>query len=206
MRAHDSSLLDLRSMLNKLHPLDDSAWRAAAPYFSSRRFPAGTYMVEAGKVTKELYFLTSGIARFYYLKPNGKEFNKSFSMKGDVLSSISSLVTGQPSPFYIQALSCCECLLISYQDFRKLSETHRALERLRIGLLERLAIKQERRAYDFLILSAEERYANFLQEYAHLAESVPNYHVATYLGITEVALSRIRRRMGLTRVNASGNN
>jgi len=203
MRAPDSVLSELRSSLNKLLPLEDAAWIAAVPHFSYRRFPAGAYMIEAGNVTTDLYFLTSGLARFYYLTPNGKQFNKSFSTNGQALSSISSLVMGAPSPFYVQALDSCECLSISYRDFLTLSDQHRDWERLRARLLEQLAIKQERRAADFLLLSAEERYEKFLHEYAHVADSIPNYHVASYLGITEVALSRIRRRMGLTRVNAS---
>lgn len=204
MRAPDSSLLELYSSLNKLHTLRGAAWAAAVPHFSYKRFPAGAYILEAGNMATELYFLTSGVARMYYLKKDGKEFNKSFSIKGQALSSISSLVMGEPSPFYVQALVSCECLSISYRDFLILSDQHRGWERLRVCLLEQLAIKQERRAADFLLLSAEERYEKFLRDYAHVAELIPNYHVASYLGITEVALSRIRRRMGLTRVNASG--
>lgn len=206
MLASDSSLLELYSSLNKLHTLRDAARMAAIPHFSYRRFPAGAHILEAGTVTTDMYFLTSGMARFYYLKTNGKQFNKSFSIKGQVLSSISSLAIGEPSPFYVQALVSCECLSISYRDFLSLSDQHRDWDRLRVRLLEQLAIKQERRAADFLLLSAEQRYEKFLHEYADITESIPNYHVASYLGITEVALSRIRRRMGLTRVNASGGN
>ena len=65
-------------------------------------------------------------------------------------------------------------------------------------LLEQLAIKKERREADFLLMSATERYEKFLQEYAHIVDSIPNYHIASYLGITEVGLSRIRRQLKLT--------
>ncbi len=72
-------------------------------------------------------------------------------------------------------------------------------------LLEQLAIKKERREADFLLLSATERYQKFLQDYAYIVNSIANYHIASYLGITEVALSRIRSRLKLTQVNASAN-
>lgn len=196
-----SSLVALRSLLTTLSPLGDEAWGGAAPHFCHRIFPAGAYLVEAGQVATDLHFLITGLARFYYLKANGKEFNKSFLGKGQVVGSMSSLVLGAASPFYVQALVCCESLTISQQDFQRLSHEHGDWGLLRLRLLEQLALKQEQRAADFLLLSAQERYEKFLQEYGHLTELIANYHVASYLGITDVALSRIRRRKGLTRVN-----
>lgn len=201
LHAHLSTL---HSILNQLQPLADAAWADAAPRFCYRRFPARAHVFEAGSVVSDLHFLISGLARYYYLHAAGKQFNKSFSVKGGVLSSISSLVTGQPSPFSVQALVACECLTIPYRDLLILSEKHLDWSSLRARLLEMLAIKKERREADFLLLPAQERYEKFLREYADVAHSIPNYHIASYLGITEQGLSRIRRRLKLTQVNASG--
>ena len=205
MPVPEKQLSLLRSLLNELVPLSDAAWADAAPLFSYRRFPASSHVVEAGFVVDEVHFLLTGMARYYYLDRDGREFNKGFSGRGQVLASILSLVTGSASPFSIQALFYCECLSLPYSDFLLLSERYRDWADLRVRMLELLAMKKERREADFLLLSAAERYEKFLQEYTHVAESIPNYHIASYLGITEVALSRIRKRLKLTRVNVSDN-
>ncbi len=197
---HDQLKL-LRTKLEEIVPISDAGWSDAAHLFQKRSFAQGAHVIEAGEIVKDLHFLLSGIARYYYLTPNGKEFNKSFAWCGQALSSVSSLVTGAPSPFFIQALEPCECLSIKYADFNALCERYSEWERLARRLLEELVIKKERREADFLLLSAAERYKKYLLEFADIADRIPHYHVASYLGITDVALSRIRKRLGLVQVN-----
>lgn len=191
----------LRTKLEQLVHFSDASWAAAMQLFDSRSFAGGAHVIEAGERVTELHFLLSGIARYYYLTPDGKEFNKSFAWFGQTLSSVSSLVTGEPSPFFIQALEPCECLSIKYADLTVLCERYSEWERLARKLLEQLVIKKERREADFLLLSAAERYKKYLLEFADIADRIPHYHVASYLGITDVALSRIRKRLGLVQVN-----
>lgn len=192
----------LRSSLGRAVALPDDAWSAAEGSFIPHHFAAGEHVIESGSPVSTLFFITSGVARYYYLDDRGREFNKAFSTVGQVLSSVSSLVSGAPAPFSIQALSPSDCLAIPYDAFLALAGKHAFWSDLRIHLLEQLVIKKERREADFLLLSPTERYQQFLRDYAPIAESVSNYHIASYIGVTEVALSRIRRRLGLTRVNA----
>ncbi|MBY4675329.1 Crp/Fnr family transcriptional regulator [Marinobacterium arenosum] len=203
--------VSLQAQLEFLHqalaavvPLSGSAWQAAEPLFSRCRFEADEHLLSAGRPVDQLLFLTSGLARYYYLNRDGREFNKSFCGPGQVASSVLSLVTGEPAPFHIQALAPAECLSLRYTDFLMLADSQADWNRLYRRMLELLVIKKERREADFLLLSAEQRYQKFLAEFGQLAGQIPNYHIASYLGITEVALSRIRRRMGLTRVNEAG--
>ncbi len=198
-----ASLMRLRNCLQAVVPLSDDAWSAAAGMFSCKRHSAGEHVIFAGEVVTDLHFLTSGLARYYYLDEKGREFNKSFSTTGQVLSSMLSLVTGEPSRFSVQVMDASYCLSLRYHDFLVLAESYRDWERLRLCLLEQLVLKKEQREADLLISSATERYLRFLEEFDHMAERIPNYHIASYLGITEVALSRIRRRLGLTRVKAN---
>ncbi len=196
-----SHLETLRTELSKLVSFSDSSWSAAEQLFAVRAYAAGENVIEAGERVREINFVVTGLARYFYLTSDGKEFNKSFARTGQVLSSVSSLVSGAPSPFSIQALEPCECLTISYEDLEELCNGHREWEILARRLLEQLAIKKERREADFLLLSASERYTKFLDEFADVADRIPNYHIASYLGITEVGLSRIRKRLGFIPVN-----
>ncbi len=195
--ARDIRLERLKTLLSGTVAFSTSSWVAAEPLFVGRDFSAGEDIVTAGEKVSTIGFLVQGLARYYYLTKEGVEFNKSFSRAGQVLSSISSLVTSEPAPFFIQALEPCECLFLEYENLSMLCGAHRQWELLARRLLEQLAIKKERREADFLLLSAPERYQKFLREYADIVERIPNYHIASYLGITEVALSRIRRRLGL---------
>lgn len=192
----------LRSSLGRTVAVPSDAWLAAEASFIPHHFTAGEHVIEAGSSVGTLFFVTFGVARYYYLDERGREFNKAFSTEGQVLSSVSSLVSGAPAPFSIQTLTPTDCLAVPYDAFLTLAEGHAFWGRVRIHLLEQLVIKKERREADFLLLSPTERYQQFLRDYAPIADSVSNYHIASYIGVTEVALSRIRRRLGLTRVNA----
>lgn len=203
MAATGAQLAELRESLQEISPIPNPAWRTAAPHFVACHFDRGAHLVRAGTPVKELYFLLSGLARNYYLDIDGREFNKSFAERGGVLGSVSSLVTGAGSPFSIQALKPCLCLSIDYRAFAALADRYGEWRQLQLHLLQQLVIEKERREADFLRLSAGERYRQFLRDYAGVAGAIPNYHIASYLGITEVALSRIRRRLKLTRVNDS---
>jgi CRP-like cAMP-binding protein len=202
IRPAESPLNRLKILLARQQPLSETSWSAAAGQFVYRRYQAGEYVIEAGQSVSRIGFLVEGLARYYYLTREGKEFNKGFAQPGHPLTSVIALVTGQPSPFYIQALDACECLFLDYEALAALCDQHREWERLARHLLEQLAIKKERREADFLLRSPQERYQQFLKEFEEVADRVPNYHIASYLGITEVALSRIRRRLGLTVLNS----
>jgi CRP-like cAMP-binding protein len=192
----------LRQTLNSLVPLGKAAWVAAEERFFPRQFDTGEHLIRANDVVTNLFFLTTGLVRFYYADTKGREFNKSFSGAGQVVSSMASLAEGMPSPFSVQALAPTTCLTLHYSGFLDLAIHYPEWSALRLIILKRLVIKREQREADLLLLSAKERYKKFLAEHPTLADTVPNYHIASYLEITEVALSRIRRQLGLTKVNA----
>jgi CRP-like cAMP-binding protein len=87
---------------------------------------------------------------------------------------------------------------LNHSDFVKLADKYPGWGALARKILERLALKKERREASFLLLSARQRYEEFLLEFGGEAKEIPLKHVAMYLGITDVALSRIRKEMGLT--------
>ncbi len=203
MAVSPEQLDKLRIFLSRIAVVPDAAWSAAQAIFTSRRCEVGAHLVEAGAPVHELFFLTDGLARFYYLDARGREYNKSFAEAGAVVSSVSALVEGGPSPFFVQALQTLQCLSLNYRDFLALAQEFGEWRQLQLRLLEQLVIKKERREADLLRLTATERYRQFLREHARVAHAIPNYHIASYLGITEVALSRIRGRLKLTSVKDS---
>ncbi len=183
--------------LNTHAALSNNSWSEAKTLFKLLHFEKNSHIIEMEEIVKDLYFITSGMARYYYLSENGKEFNKTFQTVGNVLTSVSSLVEKKPSPFFIQALEPTTCLVITYDDLLQLVKKFPDWNQLYISLLEKVLIRKESREADFLLLNASQRYKKFLCEYSQVVDKIPNYHIASYLGITEVRLSNIRKNLKL---------
>ncbi|WP_245600612.1 Crp/Fnr family transcriptional regulator [Sulfurospirillum arcachonense] len=195
----EEQLLVLYTALNDISPISIEVWKEIKPFFHSVSLETSEYLFKSGDIVEDFFFLTSGLARYYYPREDGKEFNKSFAVKkGHLLSSISSVAKQEPSAFSVEILSHFECLSIKYKDFLMLGDKFEEWNHLTLRIYEALTVKKERREADFLLLSATQRYQKFLEEYSEVVDVLPNYHIASYLGITEVGLSRIRGSLGLT--------
>jgi CRP-like cAMP-binding protein len=189
----------LYPILNEISPIPKEIWNQSKEYFHLKSLKKGENLFLMEDKVDDFYFLIEGLARYYYLTIDGKEFNKSFAEKeGHLLSSISSVTKGSGSPFSIEVLSDFRTLYISYKDLLDLGKKYIEWNNLLLRIYENLIIKKEKREADFLLLDARQRYEKFLSDYEMISDVVPNYHIASYLGITDVALSRIRKEMKLT--------
>ena len=133
--------------------------------------------------------------RFFYITQEGKEHNKSFSKENQFAGAMQNTASAEPSRFYIQALEPTQTLSISLHGLNSLYLE--SLQWANFGRLfmQALAVKKAHREEGLLLDSAELRYKNFLAQESDLVERLPLYHIASYLGITDVGLSRIRRRI-----------
>lgn len=154
----------------------------------------GQFFLQAGEKTDKFGFVISGILRLFYTDFEGNEYNKSFCMEEDFVASYSALLQNKESRLSINALEKATMIVVNYNDYLKLVDQHLCWQILSRKLAEKLFIKKEQKESQFLLDSAEERYYNFLQEYPKLEGRIKQYHIASYLGITPVALSRIRMK------------
>lgn len=187
-----------RTFFNQIHPLTETEWQAALPYFRFPTFQTGEMLFEAGGFDKHIYFVLDGLGRYFYLDIDGNETNKSIVRRGGGFGSLTTCLDDQPSPFSTQALTDLRTVAISYADFIVLSEQHLSWATIIRRILERLVIKKEKRESSLLQLSARQRYEQFLEEFGDDANLIKLKQVALYLGITDVSLSRLRKEMGLT--------
>ncbi|MFC4304346.1 Crp/Fnr family transcriptional regulator [Cohnella boryungensis] len=185
-------LLSAFEQLVEIPPKEREFFRALV---ESRIVPSQSHFVRAGELTADIGFCLSGLFRLYYTTSDGAEYNKSFCGQNEFVASYSSLLMKEPAYFSIQALMDSQLLVVRFRDFEALFDRHVCWEKLGRKIAERMFISKERRERELLMLSAEERYRLFLGRYKHLEHRVPQYHIAAYLGITPVALSRIRRRL-----------
>lgn len=162
--------------------------------FSSRNLKAGEYFLRAGDQSSEIAFLNSGLLRFFYQTEDGKEFNKSFITENQFAAAYSAFLTGHSARFTIQALEESQLLVANLESVVNLFDRHQCWQKLGRMLAEQVFIKKETREAEFLLDDAETRYLNFRKQHPGLEDRLAQYHIASYLGITPVMLSRIRRR------------
>ncbi|MGF1766359.1 Crp/Fnr family transcriptional regulator [Enterovibrio makurazakiensis] len=181
----------------KRFTLSDEEWNAFIEKGMLRTFTKGEVLFHAGDVADKLRFVCSGTFCNYYLTPDGTRRNKSFLQTGDVSASLSSFVALRPSRFTCEALTDGMCFEISASCLTQLSEGRSGWKDAFLAMVTALAMKKEQREADLLLLSPTELYLQFVDGHPDLADSLPNYHIASYLGITEVSLSRIRAKLGM---------
>lgn len=143
-----------------------------------------------GSTSKTLYFLKSGIVRIFYYK-DGLEVTEFFAFAGDLVARVKSMLTQQTSSKAIQMLEAGELIAIDMPSFLHLFEKHPNIERLFRLLLEDVLVKAVDRIESIQFHSAAERYAAIMEE-QKLIQKVQLKYIASFLGITQVSLSRIR--------------
>jgi len=175
--------------------IPESEWEYLVPHLVECQFEINDYLISAGDVADNFYFIIEGLVRFFYSTEDGKEFNKHFAMENGFAGSFHSLVLGAPCAFFVQALERTTTLVLPNQLLRELYDRHPCWERLGRRNAENLVLHKEAREKEFLLDSLETRYRRFLKEYPGLVDRIPQYHIASFLGVTNVALSRIRRKI-----------
>ena len=191
MPLPESAVKKIYSSLNKISPVTVDGWMDLQRLFSV--FPVGKheYIVREGQLVSSCYFLLEGVVRVFYNK-DGIEYNKTFFVQGMFPTALTALLTNSPSALSFQALTPCRLVKFSYQEFMGLFEKHRCLETLFLAILEQLWIKKERHDIRMVTNNATENYRLFREDFPGLEELIPQYHVASYLGVSPVQLSRVR--------------
>jgi CRP-like cAMP-binding protein len=195
--AHQEALSIMCSQINRVVPVPTEEWERFSSLTSYRRITKNSHFAQANEPISEIGFCVNGLFRLYYTTADGNEFNKNFCASGDFVTCYSALLQHVPAYFSIQALADSSLITIAYADFEALRPRHLCWEQLGRLVAEMLYLNKETRERELLLLSAEERYRLFMQRFGELCEQIPLYHAASYLGITPVALSRIRRKLNL---------
>lgn len=172
-----------------------------AQQFSVRSLTEKEHLIEAGQVAREVFFIAEGILRVYYIDREGNEANQQFYQSCEVIAPVFSLTTSEPSPFYLQALTPGRVLVADYQKLHQAGVDNLAWLTAENALLKSVFLKTARREAQMLLGDAEQRYRWFLKENPQLAEQLPLYQIASYLGVTPVSLSRVRKKLSQSLAN-----
>lgn len=157
-------------------------------------FVPGDYLVHCGDRSDTLFLLDSGLVRLFYITPDGRERNKSFLAARQITGPVSAALTATPSPFSIECLEPIRAISFQLQDLLKATESNPAIARLYQGFLAEAFIRNQQREAMLLTCNAEQRYQWLLDNEPELPGRVPQFHIASYLGIDAVSLSRLKRK------------
>lgn len=170
-------------------------WEAFAAQVQPRSVDTGQALFTSGVPWPWINVVRSGLFKLVYLRADGSERIKSFIAEGGFFASLTGLAPGGRTSFAAVALAPGVVEPLSYTQILVLGERHLAWQKaLRAGL-EHYGMRKEKRERELLLMSPQERYERFLHESPELASRVAQQDIALYLGITPVALSRIRARM-----------
>jgi len=150
-----------------------------------------TILVKNGERCKNLYFINKGIVRGFYFD-NGKEITHWFAQEDDFATSFYSFITNQPSPESIETLEDCELTQITFDNLQKLYSKFPETERIGRIITETYYIDLEERFLNIQFKTAKDRYQNLLEKNPSLLQRASLGQIATYLGITQETLSRVR--------------
>jgi CRP-like cAMP-binding protein len=175
----------------KFNLLSKEAENAIAEISTVINIKKNTDLQPIGHTCKTIYFINKGIARIYYYK-DGIDITESFAFENNSIARVESLFTGKPSRKAIQILDDAEIIAINSMQLFKLYDTFPEIERLMRKIFETAYVDTVNRIEGIQFHSAEERYNALINEVPDVLKRIPLKYVASYLGITQVSLSRIR--------------
>lgn len=153
-------------------------------------------IIRAGQLPTQFYVVLKGLVRYYYLSPSGKEWNKAFFHEGRLIGSLSSFLRCQPCSYTIAALEPCYLAAFPVSIFQAGCNANAQLQQLLNRYVQDIMLRNEQREAVLLTCDSEARYMWLLEHQQWLVTRVPQYHLASYLGMEPASLSRLKRRVG----------
>ncbi len=183
----------LLEKLNKLHPLGPALTERVGSITKIVTYPAGDFILKEGQVCKEACLVVKGLARSYYII-EGRDITSRFMDEGFIITSWISYYTQQPGNEFIEAVEETTVTCINYTDIQKLYDDFPEFNIIGRRQAEYGFYLAEQRTQILRKHTAEEKYKFFLDNHPTLLQRVPLKHIATYLGMNEETLSRVRTK------------
>lgn len=182
---------DLLTVIRQFIPLDAAGEATVKTLFKPHRINSGDHFLRADEVCQYVGFVSGGLLRYYVLD-DGVEHTYDFSPEQTFVCNYESFLTQTPSTRHIQAIEPTTLWRIHYDDLQQLYDQLEHGQRFGRLIAERLFVDTLQKLTSFYRETAEQRYEHFLRLFPGLVERVPQYVVASYVGIKPQSLSRIR--------------
>jgi CRP-like cAMP-binding protein len=162
-----------------------------------RKYLKGQYIVQQGDICKETNFVITGCTKTFFVDDKGQEHIVLFGIENWWTSDMGSFITQTPADYNVQCLENTEVIQFYHHNQDALFYEIPKLERLFRKMLERALVSSQKRIVCSFSLTAKEQYLNFKKEYPSIEQRVPQYMIASYLGITKEFLSKIKSQLAI---------
>jgi CRP-like cAMP-binding protein len=153
------------------------------------------FLIMEGNISDEIVMIKKGILRSFYINSNGEEITNCIAFDGELMSAFSSFITQHPTDENIQALCDTELLVLKKSDLETLYESSSAWQKTGRLLIELQYVELEKRIASFQKQTAKQRYETLLKNHSNYIKFIPLKYLASYLGITQRHLSRLRKEI-----------
>ncbi len=160
-----------------------------------RKYLKGQYIVQQGDVCKYTSFVITGCTRTFNVDLDGQEHIVMFSIEDWWTSDMGSFITQTPADYNVQCIEDTEVIQFPYQNQESMFQEIPRLERFFRLIIERAFVASQKRIVRSFSLSAKEQYLHFRNEYPKIEQRIPQYMIASYLGITKEFLSKIKSQL-----------
>ena len=183
------------NFLNAINALPEEVIVELLKISKLKTYQGNTQIVKLNEMPSKIYVLVTGIVRSYLSTESGKEFNKNFYLPISFFGSLTALLKMKSSTLVFESLTDCKVYEVDYYKFKDFCKKYESINMLYSRVLESVYIIYEKRLVEMISLDATNRYLELRKQIFKVDELIPQYHIASFLGITPVQLSRIRRKI-----------
>lgn len=185
----------LLAVFNSVYPMSTELKEDIISQSEILRVKKKTVLLKAGETSNTIYFMVSGAARVYYMDKDDEEATSWFIFNNELLISVYSFFTGKPGFEFLETLEDCVLIALQREKLDALYAKHLEFNFIGRKLTESYYIRNEKQANDLRMLSAKERYQKLMATNPQLINRVALGYIASYLGISQETLSRIRAQI-----------
>lgn len=175
-------------------PVEDSP--TCKKFYTEKKIHKGDFLLRAGENCSDTFFVEKGLLRMFSVDKNGKEHVIQFAPESWIIADRTSQIFKEESSYYIDAVENSEVAVLPTDFFLNIFKNNPEVSGNNFKLLSNHIRALQKRINQLLGATAEERYLDFLKTYPNVFQRVPQWMVASYLGITPESLSRVRKNLG----------
>jgi CRP/FNR family transcriptional regulator, anaerobic regulatory protein len=183
----------LLGFLETIHPLSEGLKIHLSKTIKIKELPKKEFLLKAGHVCREVCFIKKGLLRCFYINED-TEVCSWFMKEGDVIYSVESFLLQRQSYESIQAIEEAIVFYIDYSELQYIYNTYPEFNFIGRVLTEKYYTLSEQRLYSLRMHRADERYSYMMNKFPDLMQRVPLKYLASYMGMTEVWLSKVRAK------------
>lgn len=183
------------AFINQIQPLSKEAYSLFRNVMKESKYAKGESFVSLGEIPTKFYILKKGVARAYVVDDKGKEHIRTLFTPITTSGSLTALIKKEPSESTYNCLTDCEFLEGNYYDFIELTQKNHELALFHARVLQNVFLNVVKRISELTTLDATARYLKLKNEIPEVENLIQQYHIASYLNITPVQLSRIRKEL-----------